>query len=73
VDENLDELLSGPLPAGGRATARVIVRARRCVLGHAEVFESLMFTARREIVITTLPRADRLCRMRCATAYRGVA
>ena len=77
VDENLDELLSKPLPlpmAGG-ATAQVIGTGPTMrYSAMPEMFESLMFAARREIVITTpyyVPD-EALQNALCTTAYRGV-
>ena len=77
VDENLDELLSKPLPlpiAGG-VTAQVIGTGPTVrYSAMPEMFESLMFAARREIVITTpyyVPD-EALQNALCTTAYRGV-
>ena len=77
VDENLDELLSKPLPLPmpGGAPAQVIgtgPTARYSAM--PEMFESLMFAARREIVVTTpyyVPD-EALQNALCTTAYRGV-
>jgi cardiolipin synthase len=77
VDENLDELLSKPLPQPmpGGVPAQVIgtgPTARYSAM--PELFESLMFAARREIVVTTpyyVPD-ESLQNALCTTAYRGV-
>jgi cardiolipin synthase len=77
VDENLDELLSKPLPQPmpGGVPAQVIgtgPTARYSAM--PELFESLMFSARREIVVTTpyyVPD-ESLQNALCTTAYRGV-
>jgi cardiolipin synthase A/B len=77
VDENLDELLSRPLPlpTAGGATAQVIGTGPTMrYSAMPEMFESLMFAARREIVITTpyyVPD-EALQNALCTTAYRGV-
>jgi len=77
VDENLDELLSKalPLPMPGGVAAQVIgtgPTARYSAM--PEMFESLMFAARREIIITTpyyVPD-EALQNALCTTSYRGV-
>jgi cardiolipin synthase A/B len=77
VDENLDELLSKPppLPMPGGAPAQVIGTGPTVRFSAMpELFESLMFAARREIVITTpyyVPD-ESLQNALCTTAYRGV-
>ncbi|MFZ0710132.1 MAG: phospholipase D-like domain-containing protein, partial [Terrimicrobiaceae bacterium] len=77
VDENLGELLSKPLPLPmpGGMTAQVIGTGPTVrYSAMPEVFESLMFAARREIVITTpyyVPD-EALQNALCTTAYRGV-
>ena len=77
VDENLDELLSRPLPlpTAGGATAQVIGTGPTMrYSAMPEMFESLMFAARREIVITTpyyVPD-EALQNALCTTTYRGV-
>src|ERR1700722_5510370 len=77
VDENLDELLSKglPLPLPGGVPAQVIGTGPTVrYSAMPEVFESLMFAARREIVITTpyyVPD-ESLQNALCTTAYRGV-
>jgi cardiolipin synthase len=77
VDENLDELLSKPLPLPmpGGAPAQVIGTGPTVrYSAMPEMFESLMFAARREIVITTpyyVPD-ESLHNALCTTAYRGV-
>ena len=77
VNENLDHLLKAPLPAPlpGGFTAQVIgtgptVRASAM----SEVFETILFAARREIIITTpyyVPD-DSLQNALCTAAYRGI-
>mgnify|MGYP000438005215 CR=1 FL=1 len=77
VNENLDALLKAPLPAplSGGFTAQVIgtgptVRASAM----PEFFESLLFAARREVIITTpyyVPN-DSLQDALCTAAYRGI-
>lgn len=77
ADENLDELLSRPLPPliPGGAVAQVIgtgPTGRYSAM--PEVFESLLFAARREVVVTTpyyVPD-ESLQNAVCTTAYRGV-
>ena len=77
VDENLDELLSKPLPlpTSGGTQAQVIGTGPTVrYSAMPEMFESLMFAARREIVITTpyyVPD-ESLNNALCTTAYRGV-
>jgi cardiolipin synthase len=78
VNENLDTLLKAPLPRplSGGFTAQVIgtgptVRASAM----PEFFESLLFAARREVMITTpyyVPN-DSLQNALCTAAYRGIA
>jgi cardiolipin synthase len=77
VDENLDDLLSKalPLPGPEGVAAQVIgtgPTARYSAM--PEMFESLLFAARREIVVTTpyyVPD-ESLQNALCTTAYRGV-
>jgi cardiolipin synthase A/B len=77
VDENLDELLSKelPLPMPGGLPAQVIGTGPTVrYSAMPEVFESLLFAARREILITTpyyVPD-ESLNNALCTTAYRGV-
>jgi cardiolipin synthase A/B len=77
VDENLDELLRRPLPSPlpGGAPAQVIGTGPTVRFSAMpEMFESLMFAARNEIVITTpyyVPN-ESLHNALCTTAYRGV-
>src|SRR6516225_994150 len=77
VDENLDELLSKPLPLPmpGGVPAQVIGTGPTVrYSAMPEMFESLMFAARREIVVTTpyyVPD-ESLHNALCTTAYRGV-
>jgi cardiolipin synthase len=77
VDENLDELLVKelPLPVPGGAPAQVIGTGPTVRFSAMpEVFESLLFTARHQIVVTTpyyVPD-ESLQNALCTTAYRGV-
>jgi len=77
VDENLDELLSRPLPLPkpGGVPAQVIGTGPTVrYSAMPELFESLMFGARRELVITTpyyVPD-ESLQSALCTAAYRGV-
>ena len=77
VNENLDALLSGPLPSPtpGGFTAQVIGTGPTVrYSAMPEMFESLLFAARREVVITTpyyVPN-DPMQNALCTTAYRGV-
>src|SRR3984957_15901136 len=78
VDENLDELLSKalPLPISGGVPAQVIGTGPTVRFSAMpEMFEALMFAARREIIATTpyyVPN-ESLHDALCTTAYRGVA
>jgi cardiolipin synthase len=77
VDENLDDLLSKPLglPEPGGAPAQVIGTGPTVrYSAMPEMFESLMFAARREVVVTTpyfVPDESLQNALR-TTAYRGV-
>jgi cardiolipin synthase len=77
VDENLDELLSKalPLPIPGGVPAQVIGTGPTVRFSAMpEMFESLLFAARREIVVTTpyyVPD-ESLHNALCTTGYRGV-
>jgi cardiolipin synthase len=77
VDENLNELLSKPLPMPmpGGVPAQVVGTGPTVrYSAMPEMFESLLFAARREIVITTpyyVPD-EALQNALCTTAYRGV-
>jgi cardiolipin synthase len=77
VNENLDNLLSKPLPLPiqGGLPAQVIGTGPTVRFSAMpEMFESLMFAARREIVATTpyyVPN-ESLHNALCTTAYRGV-
>ena len=77
VDENLDELLSKalPLPEPGGAPMQVIGTGPTVrYSAMPETFESLLFAARQEIVVTTpyyVPD-ESLQNALCTTAYRGV-
>jgi cardiolipin synthase A/B len=77
VDENLDRLLSEelPLPVPGGVPAQVIGTGPTVrYSAMPEVFESLLFAARREIIVTTpyyVPD-ESLNNALCTTAYRGV-
>ena len=79
VDEDLDDLLRTPLPP--RRSCRAACRRRSSAPGRRvrysampEMFETLMFAARRELVITTpyyVPD-ESLQNALCTTARRGV-
>jgi cardiolipin synthase len=77
VNEDLEDVLSTPLPppVPGGALAQVIGTGPTVrYSAMPEMFESLMFAARREVVITTpyyVPD-DSLQSALCTTAYRGV-
>ncbi|MGB5193139.1 MAG: cardiolipin synthase [Polyangiales bacterium] len=77
VDEDLDGLLRRPTatPASGRVPAQVIGTGPTVrYSAMPEMFESLMFAARREITISTpyyVPN-ESLQSALCTTAYRGV-
>ena len=77
IDEDLDQLLSKsvPVPKPGGLTAQVIATGPTVrYSAMPEVFESLMFAARHEIIATTpyyVPD-DSLHNALCTTAYRGV-
>jgi cardiolipin synthase len=77
VDENLDELLGKalPLPTPGGVPAQVIGTGPTVRFSAMpEMFESLLFAARREIVVTTpyyVPD-ESLHNALCTSAYRGV-
>ncbi len=77
VDENLDALLRGPLPSGtsGGVHAQVIGTGPTVRFSAMpEIFETLLFTARRKVVITTpyFVPDDALQNALCTTAYRGI-
>ncbi len=76
VDEDLDHLLRRPVPlAGGTVAAQVIGTGPTMrYSAMPEMFASLLFAARREIVITTpyyVPD-ESLQNALCTTAYRGI-
>ena len=77
VDENLDELLSKdlPLPMPGGVPAQAIGTGPTVRFSAMpEMFEALLFSARREIIATTpyyVPN-ESLHDALCTTAYRGV-
>jgi cardiolipin synthase len=77
VDENLDDILSRPLPraALGGVAAQVIGTGPTVrYSAMPEMFESLLFAARREVVVTTpyyVPD-ESLQNALCTTAYRGI-
>ena len=77
VDENLDDLLRRPLPEGppGALPAQVIGTGPTSRYSSMpEVFSSLLFAARSEIIVTTpyyVPD-DTLQGALCTAAYRGV-
>jgi cardiolipin synthase len=77
TSENLDDLLSSPIAAPTPGMAAQVVATGPTVRYSAmpEMFESLLFAARRDIVITTpyyVPD-DPMQSALCSTAYRGVA
>jgi cardiolipin synthase len=77
VDENLDDILSKPLPlpTSGGVSAQVVGTGPTVrYSAMPEMFETLLFAARREVVVTTpyyVPD-DSLQNALCTTAYRGV-
>ncbi len=77
VDEVLDDILSRPLPLPVRGGVPAQVVGTGPTVRYSampEMFESLMFAARREVVVTTpyyVPDAS-LQNALCTTAYRGV-
>src|SRR5262245_7493286 len=75
-DEDLRELLQQPLPPGGPGFAAQVIGTGPTVRNSAmpEVFESLMYAARRELFITTpyyVPD-EAMQTALCASAHRGV-
>jgi cardiolipin synthase len=77
VDENLDDLLSRPLPSAAvRGLPAQVIGTGPTVRYSAmpEAFESLLFAARRDVVVTTpyyVPD-ESLQNALCTTAYRGI-
>jgi cardiolipin synthase len=77
VDENLDDILSRQLPSPApRGVPAQVIGTGPTVRYSAmpEMFESLLFAARREVVVTTpyyVPD-ESLQSALCTTAYRGV-
>jgi cardiolipin synthase len=77
VDENLDDMLSRPFPSPAlRGAAAQVIGTGPTVRYSAmpEMFESLLYAARREVVVTTpyyVPD-EALQNALCTTAYRGV-
>ena len=77
VNENLDDILGKPLalPVPGGVTAQVVGTGPTVrYSAMPELFESLLFAARREVVVTTpyyVPD-ESLQNALCTTAYRGV-
>jgi len=77
VEEDLDHLLSVPLPlpVAGEVIAQVIGTGPTVrYSAMSEMFESLLFAARHEVIVTTpyyVPD-DSLQNALCTTAYRGV-
>ena len=77
VDEDLDDILRKPvpLPMPGGVTAQVVGTGPTVrYSAMPEMFETLLFAARREVIITTpyyVPD-DSLQNALCTTAYRGV-
>jgi cardiolipin synthase len=78
IDENLGALLETPLPApaaGGFAAQVVGTGPTVRFSAMPELFESLLYAARREVIISTpyfVPN-DSLQSALCTTAYRGVS
>jgi cardiolipin synthase len=76
VDEDLNELLRQPIPAPRPGVPAQVIGTGPTVRYSAmpEMFESLMYAARRELVITTpyyVPD-ESMQNALCASAYRGV-
>jgi cardiolipin synthase len=77
VDENLDDILRRPLPSAALgATSAQVIGTGPTVRYSAmpEMFECLLFAARREVVVTTpyyVPD-ESLQNALCTTAYRGI-
>ena len=77
VDENLDDILCKPLPHSPPGGIHAQVVATGPTVRYSampEMFETLLFAARREVVVTTpyyVPD-DSLQNALCTTAYRGV-
>jgi cardiolipin synthase len=76
VNENLEALLQAPVPiASGAVTAQVVGTGPTMrAAAMPEMFEALMFAARRELVISTpyyVPD-ESLQNALCTTAFRGV-
>jgi len=77
VDENLDPLLRGPLPSGTPSGVHAQVIGTGPTVRFSampEIFETLLFAARRKVVITTpyfVPDGALLNAL-CTTAYRGI-
>lgn len=77
VDENIDDLLRRPLPPAEPGVTAQVIGTGPTVRYSAvpEMFESLMYTARRELVISTpyyVPDEPMQAAL-CASARRGVA
>lgn len=76
VDENLDDLLSLPVPAPNPGFAAQVIGTGPTVRHSAmpETFASLLFAARSEVMITTpyFVPDESIQSALCATAYRGV-
>jgi cardiolipin synthase len=76
VDENLDDLLQRPVPALAPGIAAQVVGTGPTMRFSAmpELFESLIYSARRELFITTpyFVPDDGMQAAICAAAYRGV-
>lgn len=76
VDEDIDDLLKAPLPAGEPGFAAQVIGTGPTVRNSAmpEVFETLMYAAREELVISTpyyVPDEAMQAAL-CASARRGV-
>jgi len=77
VDEDLDALLSGPMPSRTPSGVHAQVIGTGPTVRFSampEMFETLLFTARRKVVITTpyFVPDDALQNALCTTAYRGI-
>ncbi|HVN34705.1 MAG TPA: cardiolipin synthase [Casimicrobiaceae bacterium] len=77
VDENLDDILSRPLPSpASRGAPAQVIGTGPTVRYSAmpEMFASLLFAARRDVVLTTpyFVPDEALQNALCTTAYRGI-
>ena len=76
VDEDIRHILDAPLPAGGEGFPAQVVATGPTIRNSAmpEVFETLMYTARRHLLISTpyfVPNESMIGAL-CAAAHRGV-